>query len=144
MRNNPMDYAKLVDLTMSRIHDEIGSRKWSLQDALGFYKKLGEAVDRQIEQTRLEMADEKTLFICVDDYQDTYFHIGDTMTAEGWKEWALSMNDMDECENREEFAKLPPKEAIQYIADMWQIEIVVFDPLNKEHVNLHNQWVNNK
>lgn len=82
-------------------------------------------------------------YICVDDYQNTGFHIGDTQTAEDWKEWALSMNDMDECENREEFAKLPPKEAIQYIADMWQIEIVVFDPLNKAHVELRNRWENN-
>lgn len=143
MRNNPMVYAELVDLTMNRTYDEIGSRKWSSQDALDFYKELRKAVDHQIEQMRLEMADEKTLFICVSDYQDTYYHIGDTMTAEGWKEWALSMNDMDECENREEFAKLSPKEAIEYIADMWQLEIVVFDPLNAEHVELRNRWENN-
>ena len=79
-------------------------------------------------------------YICVEDFQNTSFHVGDTMTPEEWQEWALSMNDMDESEYRDEFAKLSPTDAVEYISDMWQIEIVPYDENDKRHQELRKQW----
>ncbi len=82
------------------------------------------------------------LYICVADYQGGSFHIGDTMTAQDWKDWAISMNDFDEWseEDQETFKKLSPEEAVDYVADMWQIEIVPFDAENKEHIELRKAY----
>lgn len=79
-------------------------------------------------------------YICVDDYEGGSFHVGDTKTAEEWKEWALSMNEIEESENYETFKKLPPKEAMNYVADMWQIEIVPYDENNEEHKEMRKEW----
>lgn len=87
-----------------------------------------------------ELVEKGKEYICVADYQNTDFHIGDTKTADEWKEWALSMNDMDECENREEFSRLPAKDAVDYVADMWQIEIVPYDNDNSEHKELRKEY----
>lgn len=61
----------------------------------------------------------------VDDYQGTDFHLGDVKTAREWKEWALSMNDFNEMpeEDKAAFDKLSAVEAVEYIGDMWQIEM---------------------
>jgi len=133
-----MEHAGEVDLVMNKLYDEIGSRKWDKEYTHEFWLALKEAVEHQIEYEDLQEE-----YICVHDYQDTCFHIGDTKTAEEWKEWALSMNDMDECENREEFAKLSAKEAIDYIQDMWQIEIVKYIPFLPEHQELRKAYENN-
>lgn len=81
-------------------------------------------------------------YICVDDYQNTGFHLGDVMTAEEWREWAMSMNDYDEFDEKlqKEIANLPAEDAVSLIADIWQIEIVPYDKNNKEHTELRARW----
>jgi hypothetical protein len=81
-------------------------------------------------------------FICVADYQQTGFHIGDTMTAQEWKEWAMRMNDFDDFdpEYQEKFSNLNPEEAVEHIASIWEIEIVEYDPKNKEHRELKESY----
>lgn len=140
-RDYIMEHAEEVDLVMNTLYDEISSRKWDKRYTHEFWLALKEAVEHQIEYED-QQDDLQEKYICVHDYQDTYFHIGDTKTAEEWKEWALSMNDMDECENREEFEKLSAEEAIDYIQDMWQIEIVKYDPSSPEHQKLRKAYEN--
>ena len=82
-------------------------------------------------------------WICIDDYEGTGFHLGDTRTPEGWKEWALSMNEISESDDYDRFAKLPPLEAMEYVADMWQIGIVPYDEDDEEHRQLRNRCENN-
>ena len=60
-------------------------------------------------------------WICVDDYEGTGFHLGDTKTPEEWQEWALGMPDIDDGEDRDKFATMPPLQAMEYVADMWQM-----------------------
>lgn len=103
----------------------------TLDEAKKFYDECVER-EKKIEK----------LYICVADYEGGSFHIGDTMTAQEWKEWAMGMNDFDEWseEDQETFKKLSPEEAVDYVADMWQIEIVPFDAENKEHIELRKEW----
>jgi len=81
-------------------------------------------------------------YICVDDYQNTGFHLGDTQTAEEWREWAMSMNDYDEFDEKlqKEIANLPAEDVVSLIADIWQIEIVPYDENNKEHIELRAEY----
>lgn len=81
-------------------------------------------------------------WICTDDYQGMGFHEGDTRTPEGWKEWALSMNEISESEDYEKFKALPPLEAMEYVADMWQIGLEPFDKNNAEHIKLRKEYEN--
>ena len=81
-------------------------------------------------------------YICIRDNQGGSFHVGDTMTAEEWKEWAESMNDFDEfdIEYQEKFRKLKPETAVEHIASIWDIDIVPFDKNNKEHLDLRRHY----
>lgn len=82
----------------------------------------------------------KEEWICVDDYEGTGFHLGDTRTPEGWQEWALQMNEISESEDYERFKALPPKVAMEYVADMWQIGLEPYNESNPEHIKLRKEW----
>lgn len=81
-------------------------------------------------------------YICYDDLENAGFHEGDTRTAEGWREWAMSMNDYDEFDDdlRRAIAEEPADEVVYLIADIWQLDIVEFDNNNKEHKELRKLW----
>lgn len=63
-------------------------------------------------------------YICVKDYQYSDWCIGLSQTIEEWREsaigWAMS-DDMDEAV--ELLKKMPKEEVIEYICDIWQIDI---------------------
>ena len=81
-------------------------------------------------------------FICYDDLEGGSFHVGDTQTAEGWREWAMSMNEYDEFDEdlRKQIRELPAEQAMLLVADIWQIEIVPYDRTNPEHKELRERW----
>ena len=81
-------------------------------------------------------------FICYDDLEGSGFHEGDTRTAEGWREWAMSMNDYDEFDEelRKQIAELPAEKAMWLVADIWQLDIVPYDRTNTEHRELRAEW----
>ena len=81
-------------------------------------------------------------YICVEDNQNTGFHVGDTMTAEEWKEWAMGMNDFDEFDEdyQNKFKELPPEEAVKDVANIWDIQIVEYDPSDPTHKELKEQY----
>lgn len=86
--------------------------------------------------------DDHKLYICVNDQQGTGFHVGDTMTANGWAEWAMSMNDFCELseDTQDMFKKLSPQEQVEWVADFWGIDIVGYDEHNDEHNELKEYW----
>lgn len=81
-------------------------------------------------------------YICVEDLEGGSFHVGDTQTAEGWREWAMSMNDYDEFDEglRKQIRELPAKQAMLLVADIWQLDIVPYDQTNPEHKELRKHW----
>lgn len=83
-----------------------------------------------------------TKYICIEDLQNTNFHVGDAMTAQEWKEWAMSMNDFDEFdeEYQEKFANYSPEEAVDAIASIWDLVIVPFDETDPEHQTLYKEY----
>lgn len=82
-------------------------------------------------------------YICIDDYQNGDFHIGDTKTAEEWREWAMQMNDYDEFDDemKQAIKSRQGDDLVQLIADIWQIEIVEFDKNNAEHIAEQKRWL---
>lgn len=83
-----------------------------------------------------------TEYICYDDLEGGNFHVGDTKTAEGWREWAMSMNDYDEFdEDLKKAIRTAPAEKVVYIiADVWQLDIVKYDRTKTEHVELRAEY----
>lgn len=81
-------------------------------------------------------------YICFDDLEGGGFHEGDTKTAEGWREWAMSMNDYDEFDEelRKQIKGLPAEKVVYLIADIWQLDIVPYDRTNPEHKDLRVRW----
>lgn len=81
-------------------------------------------------------------YICFDDLEGGGFHVGDTRTAEGWREWAMSMNDYDEFDEelRKQIKGLSAEKVVYLIADIWQLDIVPYDRTNPEHRELREHW----
>lgn len=81
-------------------------------------------------------------YICYEDLEGGSFHVGDTKTAEGWREWAMSMNDYDEFDEdlQKQIRELPAEKAMWLVADIWQLDIVPFDKHNKEHLELRKSY----
>lgn len=86
------------------------------------------------------------LYINIEDYQGTYFAIGRTLTAEGWKEQAMEWSDSDCAEERYDYyknydisTKEKELELINDISELWEIEIVPYDENNEEHKELRKE-----
>ena len=74
-------------------------------------------------------------FICIRDFQNGDFAVGSVMTIEGWRDRALSWADSDgNIELYRALKKLPKKEVIEFIADIWQIEIISINDLDIENM----------
>ena len=82
------------------------------------------------------------MYICIEDKDGEGFHVGDVMTAKGWKEWAMSLNDYGEFDDefKEFFVNSPPEETLDHIMNIWGIEIVEYDNNNKEHKALKENY----
>ena len=97
--------------------------------------------DKLVRQYVDKLVGEKE-YICFDDLEGDGFHEGDTRTAEGWREWAMSMNDYDEFDEelRKQIKELPAEKVVYLIADIWQLDIVLYDRTNPEHKELREEW----
>lgn len=74
----------------------------------------------------------KDLYVNIDDYQGTDFAIGRTGTIEQWREQALEWADSNDNEELYEFMeKVDHEKVIESINDIWQINIIKCDMLNK-------------
>lgn len=88
----------------------------------------------------------KKLYINTDDYQNGDFALGETLTAEDWKEKALYWCDSDGAEELYDYfknfdinTKEKEEKLIQDISEIWQINIVPYDKNNKEHNALRKE-----
>ena len=97
------------------------------------------------------MSDHEKKYICVDDLQGGGWCVGCVSTAEGWLERATDWRDSDdswgdwgEPDDRKTWLARwesiikqgREQELINYIAEMWQIDIEPYDENNKEHKEL--------
>jgi len=73
---------------------------------------------------------ENKLYLCIRDFQGGSFGVGHIMTAKEWGELASSWADSDDWENPDE-PKIEnfktEQECIDFIQEMWEIEIVPYD-----------------
>lgn len=67
----------------------------------------------------------KTKFICIKDLQGGDFAVGASATIEEWRKIALDWADNDNNnELYETIKKLPTKQVIEFIKEIWQIIII--------------------
>jgi len=91
-----------------------------------------EEIDNAIKRLKKikKRRDKGELYINIDDYQNTCFAIGRIGTLKQWREQAIEWLDSgyNECLQKK-FSKyyIKNKDLIQYINDMFEIEIVKFD-----------------
>jgi len=77
-------------------------------------------------------------YINVSDFQGGSWYIGVVETIENWKEIALSWCETDEAEELYEYInkQKADKKLLDFISEVWSIEIVEFNKNNKEHLEL--------
>jgi len=77
----------------------------------------------------------KDLYVCIRDYQGGSFGMYRAFTIEEWRENALEWCDSDDNEELYNTLKtLPQKYVIDYINDIWQIEIVKVKDETKDNI----------
>jgi hypothetical protein len=81
---------------------------------------------------------QQTLYINIEDMQKTGWALGVIGTWKDWREMAMSWAFIDSMEEVYEFLKseIKGQDLIDYISDIWEINIVEFDENNKEHIYL--------
>lgn len=90
----------------------------------------------------------KEKFICINDLQGGEFAVGCVMTIEEWRERAMFWADSDS--NEELFRsvkKLPKKEVVDFIQDIWDLKIISVNDLDIESMfEIVNgiDYINNK
>ena len=90
-----------------------------------------------------DITEPDTLYIGVYDRQGGSWAVGNVDTIEGWRELAQSWADSDDMEETiENLAEMPDEDVIDYIADIWDIEIEEFDEDNPEHRKLQEEREN--
>lgn len=69
-------------------------------------------------------------YICIKDLQNGNFGVGYSMTIEEWKGQAMEWAENDgDSETYEELEKLDTSEVLDYIREIWELEIVESDNL---------------
>ena len=64
-------------------------------------------------------------YICINDLQGGEFAVGYSMTVEEWRGQAMEWAEKDNIEETiEELEKLKENEVIDYIREIWELEIV--------------------
>ena len=77
----------------------------------------------------------KDLYMCVSDFQGGTFGMYRAETIEEWRQTALGWCDSDDNnELYKQIKKLPEKYVIDYINDIWQIEIVKITEDQKDDI----------
>lgn len=72
-------------------------------------------------------------FICINDLQGGEFAVGCAMTIEEWRERAMFWADSDGNEELyKSVKKLPKKDVIDFIQDIWDLEIISVNNLDIE------------
>lgn len=67
-------------------------------------------------------------FMCIKDLQNGNFGVGYSMTIEEWRGQAMEWAENDEdSETYEELEKLDTSEVLDYIREIWELEIVESD-----------------
>ena len=90
-----------------------------------------------------DITEPDTLYIGVDDRQGGSWAVGEVGTIQDWRELAQSWADSDDMEETiENLAEMPDEDVIDYIADVWDIEIEEFDEDNPEHRKLQEEREN--
>lgn len=69
-------------------------------------------------------------FMCIKDLQNGNFGVGHCMTIEEWRGQAMEWAENDgDSETYEELERLDTSEVLDYIREIWEIEIVESDDL---------------
>lgn len=69
-------------------------------------------------------------FMCIKDLQNGNFGVGYSMTIEEWRGQAMEWAENDgDSETYEELEKLDTSEVLDYIREIWELEIVESDNL---------------
>lgn len=69
-------------------------------------------------------------FMCIKDLQNGNFGVGYSMTIEEWRGQAMEWAENDgDSETYEELEKLDTNEVLDYIREIWELEIVESDNL---------------
>lgn len=79
------------------------------------------------------------LYINVWDYQGGNWAVGEVGNLKHWRTLAMQWADSDESWDLYSALKnykIKNEDLIKYINDMWEIEIVEFNPLSKDHLEL--------
>jgi len=81
---------------------------------------------------------EETKYINVADYQGGSWYIGVVETIKGWKEIALSWCETDNSEELYEYIEKQKEneDLLNFINEVWTINIVKYDSKNKDHEDL--------
>ena len=83
----------------------------------------------------------KKLYINIDDLQGTNWALGKTDTIQGWREIAQFWADSDGNEDVvEALAEMPEEDVIDYVSEIWDINIVPYDKDNEEHNKLRERY----
>lgn len=78
------------------------------------------------------------MYINIADYQGGSWYVGSMGTLEQWKNTALSWCDSDDNDELYDYInnRKASKGLIEFINEVWQIEIVKYDKNNEEHKRL--------
>lgn len=81
---------------------------------------------------------EETKYINTRDYQGGSWYIGVIGSIKEWKEFALFWCDSDDNEELYDYISKQKEneDLLNFINEVWSMEIVKFDKNNKEHIEL--------
>lgn len=81
------------------------------------------------------------LYININDYQGGSFAVGLVKTLDEWVEQALEWCEQDDSEEMFEYINNAVKneELLDFISEVWTIQIVEYDKNNLEHNELKNK-----
>ena len=121
---------------MNREKLEQKARDLAFELGLNYYEDLScyneEELKREIKKLEriIKARDRGELYINIDDYQNSNFALGRIGTLEQWRKQAIEWLDSgySEClQNKFSSYYIKNSELIDYINNMWEIEIVKFD-----------------
>ena len=121
---------------MNREKLEQKARDLAFELGLYYYEDLScynvEKLKREIKKLEriIKVRDKGELYINIDDYQNSDFALGRIGTSKQWREQAIEWLDCgcSEClQNKFSSYYIKNSELIDYINNMWEIEIVKFD-----------------
>ncbi len=82
--------------------------------------------------------EERKYYICIRDYQGGEWGVGIVEDLEGWRRTAIGWAETDNMDEAVQYLEngIEKCDILEFISEMWQLEIVEYDESNTEHIDL--------